>query len=63
MELGRSPIDGFEIAEALKIVMPEVPLFLVTERPGVQIEKEAFSNGIDTVFEKGHEYPSSLRLE
>jgi DNA-binding response OmpR family regulator len=59
-ELGRPPNDGFEIAESLKIVIPEVPLFLATEQPSVQVENEALSNGIDTVFEKGHEFPSLL---
>jgi hypothetical protein len=41
-----------------RFLKPEVLLFLVTEQPSVQVENEALSNGIDTVFEKGHEFPS-----
>jgi DNA-binding NarL/FixJ family response regulator len=44
--------DGFEVAESLKQTMPEVPIFLVTERHNAQEEKEALSHGIAAVFEK-----------
>jgi DNA-binding NarL/FixJ family response regulator len=46
------PEEDMEIAKALKIIMPEVPLFLVMERDGVQVEKEVLSHGVDAVFEK-----------
>ena len=36
----------------LKRVIPEIPLFLVTEAHSVQTEKEALCRGIDAVFEK-----------
>jgi hypothetical protein len=38
--------------------MPEVPVFLVTEQPTVEAEKEALSRGIDAVFEKDHDFTS-----
>ena len=47
LEMEMSPLDGFEIAEALKLIMPDVPLFLLAERNGVESEKEALSHGID----------------
>jgi two-component system, response regulator YesN len=44
------PRDGFEVAEALKRVTPEVQIFLVTKDHDSQEEKEAFSHGIDAAF-------------
>jgi DNA-binding NarL/FixJ family response regulator len=50
--------DSFETAEELKLIMPKVPLFLITGRHGAQAEKEALSHGIDAVFEKNHDFTS-----
>jgi two-component system response regulator YesN len=55
MEAARTSVDAFEIAEALKIIMPEVPLFLITDQHHVQAEKDVLSRGIDAVFEKAHD--------
>jgi DNA-binding NarL/FixJ family response regulator len=44
--------NGLEIAEALKTIMPTVPLFLVTDQHDAQAENEALSRGIEAVFEK-----------
>jgi len=46
------PIDDFQTAEALKLSMPDVQVFLVTELRGMEAEKEALSHGIDAVFER-----------
>ena len=43
--------DG-EVAETLKMTMPEVQVFLVTELYGMEAEKKALSHGIDAVFER-----------
>lgn len=52
LELGSSPQEEFEAVKALKRARPHLPIFLVTERHAMQDEKEAFSSGIDAVFEK-----------
>jgi DNA-binding NarL/FixJ family response regulator len=46
------PVDDLQIAEALKLCLPEVQVFLVTERQGMESEKKALSHGIDAVFER-----------
>ena len=51
-------IDDFEVAEALKLSMPEVPVFLVTEVLGMEAEKIALSHGIDAVFERNEDLNS-----
>jgi len=53
-----SPIDDFQVAEALKLSMPEVGIFLVTKLRGMEAEKEALSHGIDAVFERGDDLNS-----
>ena len=55
---GINPRCSLVVMELGRFLKPEVLLFLVTEQPSVQVENEALSNGIDTVFEKGHEFPS-----
>lgn len=52
LELGSCPQQGFEAAKALKRARPDLPIFLVTERHGMEDEKGALSSGIDAVFEK-----------
>jgi DNA-binding NarL/FixJ family response regulator len=61
LEKGLFPLDGFEVAEALKLILPEVPLFLVAEHHDLETEKEALSHGIDAVFEKDHDFTSLVR--
>jgi DNA-binding response OmpR family regulator len=58
LEKELSPLDGFEVAEALKLILPNIPLFLVAEQHDVKAEKEALSHGIDAVFEKDHDFSS-----
>jgi DNA-binding NarL/FixJ family response regulator len=59
IEVELPPRDSLEIAEALKIIMPKTPLFLVTEQDVLQqIEKEALSSGIDAVFAKDDDVTS-----
>jgi two-component system, NarL family, response regulator DesR len=60
LERELTPRDGFEAAEELKLIMPEVPLFLVSSERGPRAEKDAFSHGIDAVFEKDHDFTSLI---
>jgi len=59
IEVELSPRGSLEIAEALKIMIPKTPLFLVTG-PDIlrQVEKEALSSGIDAVFAKDDDVTS-----
>jgi len=52
------PMGVFGVAEALKLSMPEVPVFLVTELRGMEAEKKALSHGINAVFERGDDVNS-----
>jgi CheY-like chemotaxis protein len=52
------PIDDFEIAEAFKLILPNVQVFLVTELRGMEVEKKALSRGIDAVFERDDDLKS-----
>jgi CheY-like chemotaxis protein len=52
--------DDFQVSEALKLYMPKVPLFLITQLEGMLAEKEALSHGIDAVFVKDHDFSSLL---
>jgi hypothetical protein len=47
-----SQICNFEIAEALKLGVPEVQVFLVMDIYGMEAEKEALGRGSDAVFER-----------
>lgn len=58
LEKELSSVDGFEVAEALRLILPDVPLFLVAEQHDVEAEKEALSHGIDAVFEKDYDFTS-----
>jgi DNA-binding NarL/FixJ family response regulator len=58
LEKELSPLDGLEVAEALRLIMPDVPVFLVAEENGVEVEKEALACGIDAVFEKDYDFTS-----
>jgi DNA-binding NarL/FixJ family response regulator len=52
LEMKLSPRSDFEVAEALKIALPNVPLFLVTSENSMLSEKTALAKGFDAVFEK-----------
>ncbi len=58
LELEGFSLEGIEIAGALKLSMPEVPLFLVSEHCSMQSEKRAISYGIDAMFETKDELSS-----
>jgi two-component system, NarL family, response regulator EvgA len=60
VEMEALPGDGLRIAEALKRIMPEVPLFLVTSRNDADAEKEALSRGIDAVFDKESDFAAIM---
>ena len=48
--------DEPEITGAVKESLPHVPLFLVTERFSLEMEKDALSCGIEAVFQKEHDF-------
>lgn len=58
IELEGSSLDGLEIVGALKLCMPEVPLFVVAEKCSLQSEKRAILYGIDALFETAQELNS-----
>jgi DNA-binding NarL/FixJ family response regulator len=60
LETELSPTKDFYVAEAIKLIWPKVPLFLVTHEPSPLSEKEALSRGVDAVFEKENDLTSLL---
>jgi DNA-binding response OmpR family regulator len=52
-------MNGLEAASALRCMMPEVPLFLLTAHYSRELELAAFGSGICAVFSK-HEDLDSL---
>jgi DNA-binding NarL/FixJ family response regulator len=44
--------NGIELARKLKIIMPQLPIFMLTEDYTASTEKEALSCGITAVFSK-----------
>jgi len=59
LEIDANPGNSFQVAEAFKLTLPEVPLFLVTAQNSMQAEKDALIRGVDAVFEK-KDYASLL---
>jgi len=45
-------IVDLKIVQAIKAVLPEVPVFVITVQNFFSAEKEALSHGVDAVFEK-----------
>lgn len=58
IELEGFSLDELEIVGALKLSMPEVPLFVVAEKCSLQTEKQAILYGIDALFETKEELNS-----
>jgi DNA-binding NarL/FixJ family response regulator len=48
------------LIEALRSAFPQAPLFLVTNRPSMQLEKEALANGVRAVFAKADGFSSLI---
>jgi hypothetical protein len=46
-EMAGDPQCGFETAKKLKLILPRVPLFLVTPEHTMAAEKEAVHRGIE----------------
>jgi DNA-binding response OmpR family regulator len=44
--------DGFDLAQKLKAIKPELPIFVLTADYSVKFEKKALSRGITAVFSK-----------
>lgn len=60
LELGSFPQAGLEAVKAIKKSNTELPIFLITNRHSMEEEKEAFSHGINVVFERDFEFNSIL---
>lgn len=45
-------MSGFELAQKLRTIIPELPIFVMTTEYSVSIEKAALSSGISAVFSK-----------
>ena len=43
-------VHEFKVIDNFKKSIPDLPLFFMTTTPSVEIEKKAFSHGIDAVF-------------
>jgi len=48
------------LIEALKLALPETPLFLVANRPSMQSEKKAPAHGAHAVFAKTNSFSSLI---
>ena len=46
-------MNGLEAAEVLKLMLPEVPIFLLTAHGGKEVRTAALAVGIRAVFAKG----------
>ena len=44
--------DELDIVEAIKTVLPNTPLFIVSDDDTIETEREALARGVDAVFEK-----------
>jgi DNA-binding NarL/FixJ family response regulator len=45
-------VNGLQLAMRLRIIMPQLPIFMLTEDYSVSTEKEALSCGVTAVFSK-----------
>ncbi len=52
LDLSLPDMSGLQLAEELKAITPELPLFLLTTDYSVKLEKKALSCGITAVFSK-----------
>lgn len=52
LDLSLPDMSGLELAQKLKAVTPELPIFMVTTPYNVSIEQKALSCGITAVFSK-----------
>jgi len=44
--------NGLRLAQELKAIMPRLPIFMLTTGQSLNVEKEALSCGVDTVYSK-----------
>jgi two-component system, NarL family, response regulator NreC len=66
LDLSMPEMNGLEAASALRYMMPEVPLFLLTAHYNRELELTAFGSGICAVFSKHDDLDSLVaraRLE
>ena len=52
LDLSMPEMNGLEAASALRYMMPEVPIFLLTAHYSRELELTAFASGISAVFSK-----------
>ena len=66
LDLSMPEMNGLEAASAIRYIMPEVPLFLLTAHYNRELELTAFGSGICAVFSKHDDLDSLVaraRLE
>ena len=52
LDFSHSEMDGFQLAQELREIMPRLPIFMLTADQNIYVEREALSFGIDAVFSK-----------
>ena len=52
--------NGLQLAQELKAIMPRLPIFMLTADRNLNVEREALSCGINTVFSKFEDLQSLL---
>jgi DNA-binding NarL/FixJ family response regulator len=52
LEFSLLEMNGLQLAQKLREIMPRLPIFMLTADHNIHVEKEALSFGIDAVFSK-----------
>jgi DNA-binding NarL/FixJ family response regulator len=52
LEIDSGARTDFDLVDAAKLYLPEVPLFLVSDQQNIDAEKEAFAHGARALFKK-----------
>jgi DNA-binding NarL/FixJ family response regulator len=60
LDLSMPEMNGLEAASALRYIMPDVPLFLLTAHYSRELELTAFASGVCAVFSKHNDLDSLL---
>ena len=52
VDFSHPEMNGFQLAQELREIMPQLPIFVLTADQNLYVEREALSFGIDAVFSK-----------
>jgi CheY-like chemotaxis protein len=52
LDFSEPEMNGFQLAQELREIMPQLPIFMLTAEQNLYVEREALSFGIDAVFSK-----------